>query len=36
MKDHDMQVYSRRAKTAESLWGDTNFQREIVAKQLGV
>ena len=34
IKDHDMQLYSRRAKEAEFLWGDTNFHREIVAKHL--
>lgn len=36
IKDHDMELYSRRAKAAEFLWGDTNFHREIVAKQLGL
>ena len=36
IKDHDMQLYSRRAKAAEFLWGDTNFHREIVAQQLGL
>jgi alkylation response protein AidB-like acyl-CoA dehydrogenase len=36
IKDHDMQLYSRRAKGEEFLWGDTNFHREIVAQQLGL
>jgi alkylation response protein AidB-like acyl-CoA dehydrogenase len=36
MKDEDMQLYSRRAKSAEFLFGDTNFHREIVAQQLGL
>jgi alkylation response protein AidB-like acyl-CoA dehydrogenase len=34
MKDQDIQLYSRRAKSAEFLFGDTNFHREIVAQQL--
>jgi len=36
MKEHDMQLYSRRGKAAEFLWGDTSFHREIVAQQLGI
>ncbi len=36
MKDYDMELYSRRAKAAEFFLGDTDFHREIVAKQLGV
>jgi alkylation response protein AidB-like acyl-CoA dehydrogenase len=36
MKDEEMQLYSRRAKSAEFLFGDTNFHREIVAQQLGL
>jgi 3-oxocholest-4-en-26-oyl-CoA dehydrogenase beta subunit len=36
MKDQDIQLYSRRAKSAEFLFGDTNFHREIVAQQLGL
>jgi alkylation response protein AidB-like acyl-CoA dehydrogenase len=34
INDHDMQLYSRRAKLAEYLWGDTNYHREKVAKHL--
>jgi alkylation response protein AidB-like acyl-CoA dehydrogenase len=34
IQDHDMQLYSRRAKAAEYYWGDTNLHREIVAQQL--
>ena len=36
MKDEEMQLYSRRAKSTEFLFGDTNFHREIVAQQLGL
>jgi alkylation response protein AidB-like acyl-CoA dehydrogenase len=36
IKDHDMQLYSRRAKVSEFLWGDTGFHREKVAQQLGL
>jgi 3-oxocholest-4-en-26-oyl-CoA dehydrogenase beta subunit len=32
--DHDMQLYSRRAKMAEYLWGDTSYHRGIVADSL--
>jgi alkylation response protein AidB-like acyl-CoA dehydrogenase len=34
INDHDIQLYSRRAKMAEYLWGDTNFHQEIVANHL--
>lgn len=33
MKDQDMHLYSRRAKVEELLFGDTEFHREIVARQ---
>ncbi|MFC2060288.1 acyl-CoA dehydrogenase family protein, partial [Chloroflexota bacterium] len=33
-KDHDMQLYYRRAKAAEVLFGDATFQREKIAKEL--
>jgi alkylation response protein AidB-like acyl-CoA dehydrogenase len=36
IKDHDMHLYTRRAKAAEFLWGDTNLHREIVVRQLGL
>jgi alkylation response protein AidB-like acyl-CoA dehydrogenase len=32
--DHDIQLYSRRVKMGEYLWGDTTFHREIVADYL--
>jgi alkylation response protein AidB-like acyl-CoA dehydrogenase len=34
INDHDIQLYSRRAKLAEYLWGDTNYHREKVAEHL--
>ena len=36
IKDHDMHLYSRRAKVSEFLWGDTSFHREKIAQQLGL
>ena len=35
-RDHDMGLYYRRAKAAELAFGDTDFQREVVAQQLGL
>jgi alkylation response protein AidB-like acyl-CoA dehydrogenase len=35
-EEHDMPLYTRRAKAAEFLWGDTDFHREKVAQQLGL
>ncbi len=35
-KDHDMQLYFRRAKAAELAFGDADFHREVVAKELGL
>jgi alkylation response protein AidB-like acyl-CoA dehydrogenase len=32
--DHDMQLYSRRAKAAEVIFGDADFHREALARQL--
>jgi len=32
--DHDMQLYSRRAKAAEVIFGDSDFHREAVARIL--
>jgi alkylation response protein AidB-like acyl-CoA dehydrogenase len=32
--DHDMQLYSRRAKTAEVVFGDADFHREAIARML--
>jgi alkylation response protein AidB-like acyl-CoA dehydrogenase len=34
--DHDLQYYTRRAKAAEVSFGDANFYREIVAKEMGL
>jgi len=36
MKDYDMELYSRRAKAAEFFLGDTNFHKEIIARELGL
>ncbi len=36
MIEHDMPLYSRRAKLGEIAFGDANFQREIVAQELGL
>ncbi len=35
-RDHDIGLYYRRAKTGELAFGDTDFQREIVAQQMGL
>lgn len=32
--DHDMQLYSRRAKAAEAAFGDADFHREAIAQML--
>lgn len=34
--DYDMQLYFRRAKAAELAFGDADFHRETVAKELGL
>ena len=34
-KEHDMQLYYRRAKAAELAFGDGDYHRELVAQQLG-
>jgi len=34
--DHDMQLYFRRGKAAEALFGDADLHRETVAHQLGL
>jgi alkylation response protein AidB-like acyl-CoA dehydrogenase len=34
--DHDMQLYFRKAKAMELTFGDGDFHREIVAKELGL
>ena len=35
-KDHDLELYFRRAKAGEVLFGDSDFHREIVAQELGL
>jgi alkylation response protein AidB-like acyl-CoA dehydrogenase len=35
-RDHDIGLYYRRAKAAELSFGDTDFQREMVARQMGL
>ena len=34
--DHDMPLYFKRAKAAEPTFGDADFHREVVARQLGL
>jgi len=34
--DHDMPLYFKRAKAAEPTFGDADFHREMVAKELGL
>jgi len=34
--DHDLQLYFRRGKAAEVIFGDANFHRELIASQLGL
>ncbi len=36
MIDHDMPLYSTRAKAAELVFGDASFYQEIVAQELGL
>ena len=36
MKDHDMGLYFRRAKAAEVAFGDADFHRETVAREIGL
>ena len=35
-EDHDLPIYSKRAKAAELAFGDTHFYRELVAQQVGL
>ncbi|MFC2005737.1 acyl-CoA dehydrogenase family protein [Chloroflexota bacterium] len=35
-RDHDMGLYYRRAKVAELDYGDTDYQKEIIARELGL
>jgi alkylation response protein AidB-like acyl-CoA dehydrogenase len=34
--EHDLHYYTRRAKAADLAFGDVNFHREIVAKEMGL
>lgn len=36
MEDHDMPLYSKRAKAAELTLGDADFHREVIAQELGL
>ena len=36
IEDHDMPLYFRRAKAAESALGDASFHREWIARQIGL
>jgi len=36
MEDHDLPLYSKRAKAAEIAFGDADFHREVVAQELGL
>jgi alkylation response protein AidB-like acyl-CoA dehydrogenase len=35
-KEHDLQLYTRRAKAAELAFGDAHYHRELLARQLGL
>jgi alkylation response protein AidB-like acyl-CoA dehydrogenase len=35
-KEHDLQLYFRRAKKSELVFGDANYHRELVAQHLGL
>jgi alkylation response protein AidB-like acyl-CoA dehydrogenase len=35
-EEHDMPLYYKRAKAAESTFGNADWHREVVAKQLGL
>ncbi len=36
IKDHDMQLYYRKAKASELAFGDADYHRELVAQQIGL
>ncbi|MBM4331375.1 MAG: acyl-CoA dehydrogenase [Deltaproteobacteria bacterium] len=36
MEEHDMPLYSRRAKGAEFAFGDANYHKKLVAKEIGL
>jgi alkylation response protein AidB-like acyl-CoA dehydrogenase len=35
-RDHDIGLYYRRAKAGELAFGDTDFQKELVARSIGI
>jgi len=35
-KEHDLELYFRRAKAGEVFFGDADYHREVVARQLGL
>lgn len=35
-EDHDLQLYSKRAKASEFIYGDTDFHCEIIARSMGL
>ncbi|MCX5908589.1 MAG: acyl-CoA dehydrogenase, partial [Deltaproteobacteria bacterium] len=36
MEEHDMPLYSRRAKAAEFAFGDASYHKEIIAQEIGL
>ncbi|MBI4765337.1 MAG: acyl-CoA/acyl-ACP dehydrogenase [Deltaproteobacteria bacterium] len=36
MEEHDLQLYFKRANAAAQMFGDTDFHREIVAREMGL
>ncbi len=36
MEEHDLHLYFKRAKAAEQMFGDADFHRELVARQMGL
>jgi len=36
MEEHDLQLYFRRAKAAELVFGDADFHRDLVARHMGL
>jgi alkylation response protein AidB-like acyl-CoA dehydrogenase len=36
MEEHDLQLYFKRAKTAELMFGDAAYHREMVAQEMGL
>ena len=36
MEEYDLYLYFKRAKAAEQMFGDADFHREMVAKEMGL